>query len=359
MALVNVHRVLTITKKELRGLANEKTILLAILLQLFIALFSSFLMVGLSAMYDPTTYGSISGVKYGVGVVGNDTILKGLLDENPSFKSYQMNLSVALGALKERKLAAVIWTSETPPESVDPVSLTLYTIKNDIQSAVIEVKIKEVFLKYEDILRDVRSDRITKHPVTITSARPVNSNTFYEFIYALLIPLLLFMPAIISAGLVIDLITEEYQQQTIDTLRTTPASMNEIIWGKISACILLVPMEAGLWLVLLILNRIRIGSLPEILLQVIFASSALILVAALLALYYQDRTKSQFIFSTAAVILLLLTLAFPGNPLNIIAQLASESPAPLFWPVLFVFICFCIILTLLIRVTVRKATETS
>ncbi|HWQ64472.1 MAG TPA: ABC transporter permease subunit [Methanospirillum sp.] len=356
---MNVHRVFTITKKELRGLANEKTILLAILLQLFIALFSSFLMVGLSAMYDPTTYGSVSGVKYGVGVVGNDTILTRLLDENPSFRSYQMNLSVALGALKERKLSAVIWTSETPPESKDPVSLTLYTIKNDIQSAVIEVKIKEVFLKYEDILRDVRSDRITKHPVTMTSARPVSSNTFYEFIYALLIPLLLFMPAIISAGLVIDLITEEYQQQTIDTLRTTPASMNEIIWGKISACILLVPMEAGLWLVLLILNKIQIGSLPEILLQVIFASSALILVAALLALYYQDRTKSQFIFSTAAVILLLLTLAFPGNPLNIIAQLASDSPAPLFWPVLLVFICFCIILTMLIRVTVRKATETS
>lgn len=356
---MNIHRIFVITKKELHGLANEKTILLAILLQLFIALFSSFLMVGLSAMYDPSTYGSISGVKYGVGIVGNDTILTKLLDENPSFKPYQMNLSVALGALKERKLAAVIWTSETLPENKDPVSLTLYTIKNDIQSAVIEVKIKDVFLKYEEILRDVRSDRITRHPVTLTSARVVTSNTFYEFIYALLIPLLLFMPAIISAGLVIDLITEEYQQQTIDTLRTTPASLNEIIWGKISACVILVPMEAGLWLVLLILNRIQIGSLPEILLQVFFASSALILVAAVLALYYQDRTKSQFIFSTASVILLLLILAFPGNPLNIVAQLASNSPAPLFWPVLLTFICICILLTTLIGITVKRTTETS
>jgi len=35
-----------IAKKEFRGLFNERTILLAILLQLFIALFSSFLMVG-------------------------------------------------------------------------------------------------------------------------------------------------------------------------------------------------------------------------------------------------------------------------------------------------------------------------
>lgn len=355
MDLVNLLRTWAITKKELRGLASEKTILLAILLQLFIALFSSFLMVGLSAMYDPTAYGGVSGVQYGVGVSGNDTVLTRLLSENPSFKPYPMNLSIALGALKERKLAAVIWTSGTLPEDKEPVSLTLYTIKNDIQSAVIEVKLKDVFLKYEAILRDIRSSRLTSHPITLTSARPVTTNTFYEFIYALLIPLLLFMPAIISAGLVIDLITEEYQQQTLDTLRTTPASLTEIVWGKIFACIILIPIESGLWLILLSINGIRIGSLPQILLQVIFASSALILVASVFALFYRDRTKAQFIFSTAAVILLLLTLAFPGNPLNVITLLASDSPAPMQWPVLLMFISFCVILTMIIRVAVRRA----
>ncbi|MDD1730503.1 MAG: ABC transporter permease [Methanospirillum sp.] len=354
---MNLHRTWVITKKELSGLANEKTILLAILLQLFIALFSSFLMVGLSAMYDPATYGSVTGIRYGVGVVGNDTVLSHLLDENPSFKAYQMDLPKALGALKERKLAAVIWTPGTLPEDKDPVSLTLYTIKNDIQSAVIEVKLKEIFLKYENLLRDVRSDRITRHPVTLTASRPVSTNTFYEFIYALLIPLLLFMPAIISAGLVIDLITEEYQQQTLDTLRTTPASLHEIVWGKIASCVILIPVESGLWLVLLSLNGIRIGSLPEILLQVIFASSALILVAAVFALWYRDRTKAQFIFSTAAVILLLLILAFPGNPLNIIALLASGSPAPFHWPVLLIFISFCVILSVMIRGAVRRTED--
>ena len=352
---MNFTRVWIIAKKELRGLANEKTILLAILLQLFIAIFSSFLMVGLSAMYDPSTYGQISGVKYGVGIAGNDTILTRLLDENPSFKPYQMDLSVALGALQERKLAAVIWVSGTLPEEHDPVTLTLYTIKNDIQSAVIEVKLKDVFLKYQDILRDVRSARITSHPITLNSARPVGVNTFYEFIYALLIPLLLFMPAIISAGLVIDLITEEYQQQTLDSLRTTPASLMEIIWGKISACIVLIPIESGLWLILLSVNGIRIASLPEILVQVIFASSALILVASIFALHYRDRTKAQFVFSTAAVILLLLVLSFPGNPLNIIAQLASGVPSPLHWFSLLTFVCFCVILTVLVRVAVRRA----
>ncbi len=350
-------RMLVITKKELRGLANEKTILLAIALQLFIALFSSFLMVGLSAMYDPTTYGRVSGVQYGVGIAGNDAILPRLLEENPAFVPYSMDLSVALGALRERKLAAVIWTSGVLPEDKDPVTLTLYTIKNDIQSAVIEVKLKDILLKYETILRDARSDRIEKHPLLLTSYRPVATNSFYEFIYALLIPLLLFMPAIISAGLVIDLITEEYQQQTLDTLRTTPASLVDIVGGKILACLILIPLEAGLWLILLTVNGIRIASLAEILLQVSLASGALILIASIFALHYRDRTKAQFIFSTAAVVLLLFTLAFPGNPLNMVALLASGSPAPLHIPVLFTFMGVCLFLVVLVRIFIRRASS--
>jgi len=34
--------------------------------------------------------------------------------------------------------------------------------------------------------------------------------SFFEFVYGLLIPLLVFLPAIVSAALIIDLITEEY-----------------------------------------------------------------------------------------------------------------------------------------------------
>ncbi|HWQ67940.1 MAG TPA: ABC transporter permease subunit [Methanospirillum sp.] len=352
--MVNLNRTWMIVRKELRGLASEKTIILALLLQLFIALFSSFLMVGLSAMYDPQAYGGISGVQYGVGFAGNDTILLRLIEENPAFVPYQMDLSVALGALQERKLAAVIYASDIKPEASDPVTLTLYTIKNDIQSAVIEVKLKDIFIHYEEILRDVRKSRMTSEPLSLVVNREVTRNTFYEFIFALLIPLLLFMPAIISAGLVIDLITEEYQQQTLDTLRTTPASLMEIIGGKIVACIILVPAQAALWLILLTVNGIKIVSLPEILLHVTIASSALILVASLFGLYYRDRTKAQFIFSTTAVILLLLSLSFRGNPLNLVALLGSGSPAPFHGLMLLASTAVCLILVVMVREVVRR-----
>ena len=354
MGLLNYRLVSIIARKELRGLTQEKTIILAILLQLFIAMFSSFLMVGLSAMYDPSMYGRVTGVQYGVGFVGNDTILFDLFTRNPAFIPYQMDAGSALGALKERKLAAVVWTSETLPDAEDPVAVTLYTISNDIQSTVIEVKIKDILLEYEEILRDVRKDRLDSKPIPVTPSRPVVQNSFYEFIYGLLIPMLLFMPAIISAGLVIDLITEEYQEQTLDTLRTTPASLEDIVCGKILACIAIIPLQAALWLVLLMVNGIRIANLIEILLHVVFASAALILIAATMAVYYRDRTKAQFIFSTAIIIVLLLILALPSNPINLIVLLAVGGAPPFHWAVMAASVAGCLILIVLVRNMIRK-----
>ena len=352
--MVNHRLVTTIAAKEVRGLASEKTIILAILLQLFIAMFSSFLMVGLSAMYDPSVYGRISGVQYGIGFAGNDTILFDLFSRDPSFIPYRMDPGVALGALKERQLAAVVWPSETLPDDEDPVTVTLYTISNDIQSTVIEVKIKDILLGYEKILRETRKGRLDFSPVTVTPSRPVAQNSFYEFIYGLLIPMLLFMPAVISAGLVIDLITEEYQEQTIDTLRSTPATLEDIVCGKILACILIIPVQVALWLVLLTINGIRIASLVEILLHVVFTSTVLILIAATIAVYYRDRTKAQFIFSTAVIIVLLLILALPSNPVNLIVLLAVGG-APLYhWAVMAASLAGCTILVILVRNVIRR-----
>ncbi|NLW76323.1 ABC transporter permease [Methanospirillum sp. J.3.6.1-F.2.7.3] len=352
--MVKQRLVTTIAKKEIRSITSEKTIILAILLQLFIAMFSSFLMVGLSAMYDPSVYGRVTGVQYGVGFIGNDTILFDLFSREPSFIPYQMDAATALGALKERKLAAVLWTSESPPEAEDPVTVTLYTISNDIQSTVIEVKIKDILLEYEEILRDIRKDRLDFEPIQVSVSRPVAQNSFYEFIYGLLIPMLLFMPAIISAGLVIDLITEEYQQQTLDTLRTTSATLEDIVCGKILACIAIIPVQVILWLILLSINGIRIAALVEILLHVVFASAALILIAATIAVFYRDRTKAQFIFSTAVIIVLLLILAFPSNPINLIVLLAV-GVAPLYhWAVMAASIAGCLILIVLVRNMIRR-----
>lgn len=328
---MKVRHLSLIMKKDFSSLANEKTILLAVLLQLFVAMFSSFLMVGLTSMYDPSAIAGYSGIEYQVGYSGEDSPLLELLDDRDDIRVHRMDLSSAVTALKERKLAAVIFVPDTSPVAEEPVKITLYSLQNDIQGAIINAKLKEVFIGYEEYLRNLRSERLTVDPVPIEFPEEGGSSSFYEFVYGLLIPLLLFMPAIISAALVIDLICEEFEHHTLDTLLSTPVTFQEIIWGKTGLAILLVPLQAGAWLILLLINGIYIASIPLILLLVLASSAALILTGALTALYYRERTAAQVIFSLAVVILMLIVLSVPGNPFNLVAILATGSAGPGWW----------------------------
>lgn len=323
-----------IAKKEFRGLLSERTILLAVLLQLFIALFSSFLMVGLTSMYDPSSLSKYSRFKYNVGYAGNDSDITGYLYGSPDFRIFRMDLSTGIAALKERKLAAVIWVPDTPQNAEEPVKITLYTLQNDIQSAIVDVKLKDIFLRYEKTLRGIRAERLNERPLPLHIPSAGGGGDFYEFVYGLLIPLLVFMPAIISSALVIDLITEEYQHDTLETLVSTPVTFSEMVWGKVLACELLVPVQAGVWLALLMINGIAIENAGLILLQVTVSSLILILLGVLTALHYRERTAAQFIFSTALVVVILFALSLPANPMNLLTRLAVGTAGAEQWIVL-------------------------
>jgi ABC-2 type transport system permease protein len=331
---MNAGHIWLVMKKDLKGLGHERTIMLAILLQLFIALFSSFLMVGLTSMYDPSALSQYSRFQYPIGYSGTDSDLKNLLQANQGLRVYDMDLSTALQALKERKLSAVVYVPDTKPDANDPVKITLYTIQNDLQAAVVDVKLKDVFTNYEKELRAVRITRLNELPLPLDIPATTGASSFYEFVYGLLIPLLVLMPAIISSALVIDLITEEYQNNTLETLLSTPIGLHEILWGKVAAALVLVPIQAGAWLLLLMLNGIFISGVVQILLQVTAVAAFLILLGTVTALYYRERTAAQFVYSTAIVVVLLFALALPGNPLNIIARLAVGAAGPEQWFVL-------------------------
>ncbi|MDO9550356.1 MAG: ABC transporter permease [Methanoregula sp.] len=323
-----------IAKKEFRGLFNERTILLAVLLQLFIALFSSFLMVGLTSMYDPSSLSKYSRYQYNIAYAGNDSAVLGYLENSPDFRVYPMDLSTGVTALKERKLSAVVYVPDTSPSAEEPIKITLYTLTNDLQSAIVDVKLKEIFLSYEKYLRLVRQERLSELPLPLQVPKTSGGGDFYEFVYGLLIPLLVFMPAIIASALVIDLITEEYQHETLETLISTPVTFSEMVWGKVLACELLVPIQAGAWLLLLMVNGIAIENAGVILLQVVVTSLILILLGTLTALHYRERTAAQFIFSTALVVVILFALALPSNPLNLLTRLAVGTAGPEQWLVL-------------------------
>ena len=340
-----------IAKKEFRGLFNERTILLAVLLQLFIALFSSFLMVGLTSMYDPSSLSKYTRFRYNVAYAGNDSQVLEYLTTSKDFRVYKMTLSEGVAALKERKLSAVIWVPDTLPDAQEPVKITLYTLQNDLQGAIVDVKLRDIFLQYETDLRAIRADRLHDSPIPLQIPK-ASGGDFYEFVYGLLIPLLVFMPAIIASALVIDLITEEYQHETLETLISTPVTFAEMVWGKALACELTVPVQAGAWIVLLMINGIAIENAGLILIHVSVTSFILILLGTLTALHYRERTAAQFIYSAALVVVMLLVLALPDNPLNLVTRLAVGTAGLEQWIVLGVS---CVIILGLGYVTHRYA----
>ena len=70
------------------------------------------------------------------------------------------------------------------------------------------------------------------------------------------------------------------------------------------------------------INGIAIENAGLILLQVSITSFIFILPGTLTALHYRERTAAQFIFSTAFVIVILLALVQPDNPLNLLIRLS-------------------------------------
>jgi len=168
-----------IAKKEFRGLFNEKTILLAVLLQLFIALFSSFLMVGLTSMYDPSSLSKYSRYRYSVAYAGNESELLTYLERSPDFRVYQMDLSTAVAALGQRKLAAVIYVPDTPPDAVDPIKITLYTVQmiSRAQSLMSNSR------TFPEIRADPQADtrgRLDVQPVPLQIPASTGGGDFYE-----------------------------------------------------------------------------------------------------------------------------------------------------------------------------------
>jgi ABC-2 type transport system permease protein len=205
------------------------------------------------------------------------------------------------------------------------VIVTLYLIQNDLQSSMISSRLKEALSHYEQDLREVRNDRLQMQPVALEFPANHSGGDFFEFIYSLLVPLLLFLPVIISAALIIDFITEEYQLSTLETLLSAPVSLSEVVFGKILAAEILVPLQAGTWLLLLQANGVRISGTVEILLFVSITALCLILLSALIALHYRERTNAQTIFSLGFVILIMAVLAVPENPINMVVRIASAT----------------------------------
>jgi len=307
---------LAIAKKELRSVRKDKTIMIAILIQLFIASFSSVILVGLLTFYDPESIGLNARISTRVGVIGDDPsspLVKFLKDRHLRVTTF----SSPQDAENAFQAGTIDVAMSIPEYSGGVVDMQLFLPESESLSTMILMILKGPMQRYENYLRERQG--IEVRYADITGLPP----TTYEFRYSFLIPILMFFPAFVAGSMVIDSISEELENHTLETLWAAPVSLKLILGAKIAAALLLAVVQCALWLTLLRFNGVQVQKAGLVLLLAAMIAAIIAVGSALISMYFKDRERSQFTYSIFVSLSGGLSYFFDLSPTTLMTRFAT------------------------------------
>jgi len=336
---------LAVVKKELASVVRDRTITISILIQLFIASFSSGLLLGMLSLYDSDTILRFSGAGIKIGVVNSSNNILGSLISERGLQTFQYDtLSNAQDAYYRGEVLAIV---DTPQNANGLTEIKLYLPESNTISSLVHLVLQEPLKQYENVLRTQKGINVR---YTDLKGKP---STSFEFVYSVLIPLLMFFPAFVSGSMTADSITEEVENNTLQTLLSAPLTINGMVGAKIISSIILSILQCIAWLTLLKWNGVAIQNTGWILLLAVVVAGITSTFAALSAVLLKDRERSQFIYSlmllTAAAISTLLNL----SPIVTLSRLALGDAYTTGWNVM-IFAMFLAGLYLVLSKTSRR-----
>ncbi len=314
-----------IARRELQSLRAEKTIVLALAIQLFIAAFSSFLVVGLVSLYDPT---SVEGQQSTIAITGEDPdVLLAVADRQDGLNArHYDDRADAQVAFENRQVNAIL---DANRDTEGRLAIRVTAPDEGLETTLLIVQLQEVLETAERAERSENADRLSQQPLSLPSEIP--ASPYFAFTYTILLPLLLFLPVFISGSIAVDSLIEERQRGTLELLRVSPPSLVDIVDAKLLATAALAPVQAGAWLALLAFNGITIAS-PIALIAFVGALSVVIVgIGLAIALYAPDRRQAQLLYSGMILGALVLASLLPEHPANTVAKFAVGSPTTTTW----------------------------
>ena len=314
---------LVLARRELRSLRAEKTIVLALLIQVFIAAFSSFLVVGLVSLYDPA---SVEGYQVDVGVVGDDGAAEALTavareTDGLDARTYD-EASRARAAFDRGDLDAVVRAERSGGRT----TVTALVPDSDVRTTLVVVQLRDALRAFERTERAERTQYLDSRPLALPPEG--SASPYYGFTYTVLLPLLLFLPVFIGGSIAVDSITEERERGTLELLRVAPLTPTDVVDGKAIAAAGLAPVQAALWVGLLELNGTSVANLPLLLVLVAALSTVVVTLAAALALLTAERRVAQLSYSMGTLVLFGGTTLHEDGPVGLAARLALDSVGP-------------------------------
>jgi ABC-type Na+ efflux pump permease subunit len=306
-----------IARRDIASLSREKTIVLALVIQLFIAAFSSFLVVGLTSLYDP---GSVESDQLTFGISGEareelDRAARAAAVNTEVYPSQE----AALAAFQEGEVIGVLHSERLDRK----ISVTATVPDGSVQSTVTVVQARDVLEELERDERTRRSAFLSTQPVPLS--QEADASPYFGFTYTILLPLLLFLPPFISGSVTVDALTEEIERGTLELLRVAPVSLTDIVDGKALGMAVLAPLQAILWIAMLSINGISVSNVLWLLVLVSAISLMVVVLGTVLALLLGQRRQAQLLYSIVALGLFGAAALLPEHPATVVAKLAVGS----------------------------------
>lgn len=334
-----------VVKRELWSVMRDFTIVISIVIQAFIASFSSAMLLGVLSLYDADTIMKYGGAGIKIAMVGpaDNQLQTFLTDYGINMVPYAA-LDSAEAGFSQGQVNAIL----VVPQNVGPgTEVKLYLPNSDTFSSLIRMVIQEPLKQYENYLRVQNGIEVR---YTDLKGKPT---TTFEFIYSVLLPMLMFFPAFVAGSMVVDSLTEEVENNTLQTLLSAPLTINGIISAKITAAVCLAIAQCLAWLTLLRLNRVAIQNLPWILLLALIIAGITTTGAALGTVLLKDRERSQFVYSLMLMAAVAISTLLDLSPIKTISRLAIGDAYTNGWNVAVFAVILAAMWLLLLRLSRR------
>jgi len=336
-----IYPFLAVVKKELTAVLRERTIVISILIQFFIASFSSGLLLGMLSLYDADTIMQFSGNNIRIGVVGSasDQLAARMSERGLNVISFD-TLANAQAAYFAGEVIAFV---DAPQNADGLTQVKLYLPDSEAVSSIIRMVIQEPLKQFENDLRKANGVEIL---YTGLKGKPATS---FEFVYSVLIPMLMFFPAFVAGSMSIDAITEEIEGKTLQTLLSTPLTVSGMVGAKITSAVILAIMQCAAWLMLIQLNGTVIQNKGWILSMALVIAGITSTMAALSATFLQDRERSQFIYSLLLLAGVGISTLLNISPITTLSRLSIGDPYTNGWDVMIFALIFFALFGFLLR----------
>ena len=332
-----------IVSRNISNLIKERTFVLLLLLLFFIIISMGVLISVVVFLFNPQFLVTES---IPVGILENQEVLPDILRiQSFEFISF-LTLDDAILAFENATIDAIIYEID---QEASPRILELIVVSDSLKQSLILSLLKRPLERAESRLHFASGSlENVIHDVQIRfSTTPLSgTNTIYEAILGLMIPLLLLIPIFLIGNLFVDSVSQEFEEGNMDIILSTISPLRYIYEHVLQAVILNSLLSA----LFIFFITLRFPYIENQFLLFVYAQLFLlpiILLSLGISFIFKKKDVSQLLYSFIILALFVISPFLTVGPTYIITDLLLGSLTYFFLGVVFIIATTAVLYTIL------------